>query len=156
MQISEKTLKILEFDRIRDMLADCALTDGAKKAALMLMPSDDADNILRRQRHTSDARALLDIKGLPPFGDVHDVGDICERAEKGAALSARELLTSAALLRSSRMLLDYIRNNKTIETSLDDIFERLMPARTLEDKITRALLSEDLIADEASPALADI
>ena len=156
MQISEKTLKILEFDRIRDMLADCALTDGAKKAALMLMPSDDADNILRRQRHTSDARALLDIKGLPPFGDVHDVGDICERAEKGAALSARELLISAALLRSSRMLLDYIRNNKTIETSLDDIFERLMPARTLEDKITRAILSEDMVADEASPALADI
>ncbi|MBR4295477.1 MAG: endonuclease MutS2 [Clostridia bacterium] len=156
MQINEKALKTLEFDSIRQMLADCALTEGAKQMAYALAPSDDADNILRGQRHTSDARSLLDIKGMPPFGDVHDMNDICERAEKGAALSARELLSVASLLRSSRMLLDYIRNNKTSETSLDDIFERLIPSRSLEDKISRAIISEDMIADEASSTLADI
>lgn len=156
MKISEKTIRTLEFDRVREMLADCALTEGAKAMAYNLEPSDDADNILRRQRHTTDARSLMDIKGMPPFGDVHDMGDICERAEKGAVLNTRELLNTAALLRSARMLLDYIRNNKTLDTSLDDIFERLMPARTVEDRISRAIISEDMIADEASPALADI
>ncbi len=156
MKISEKTLKTLEFDRIREMLADCALTEGAKALALRLEPSDDADIILRKQRYTSDARDLMDIKGLPPFGAVHDMGDICERAEKGSALSPRELLSVAGILRSSRMLLDYIRNNKTKDTSLDDIFERLMPSKPTEDKITRAIISEDMIADEASPALGDI
>lgn len=156
MQINEKALKTLEFDSIRQMLADCALTEGAKHMAYALVPSDDADNILRWQRHTSDARSLLDIKGMPPFGDVHDMKDICERAEKGAALSARELLYVASVLRSSRMLLDYIRNNKTFDTSLDDIFERLIPSRALEDKISRAIISEDMIADEASSTLADI
>lgn len=156
MKITEKTLKTLEFDRVREMLADCALTEGAKKLAVNLMPSDDADNILRRQRFTTDARSLMDIKGMPPFGDVRDIGDICERAEKGAVLNPRELLNVASLLRSSRMLLDYIRNNKTKETSLDDIFERLMPAKSIEDRISRTIISEDMIADEASPALADI
>ena len=67
MKISEKTLKTLEFDRVREMLADCALTDGAKALAMKLEPSDDPDNILRRQRYTSDARSLMDIKGMPPF-----------------------------------------------------------------------------------------
>ncbi|MEE0970614.1 MAG: endonuclease MutS2 [Clostridia bacterium] len=156
MQISEKTLHTLEFDRVREMLADCALTEGAKKAAMSLTPSDDADNILRRQRHTTDARTLMDMKGMPPFGDVHDMDDICERAEKGAALSPRELLRGASVLRSARMMLDYIRNNKTQDTSLDEIFERLMPQKSVEDKITRAIISEDMIADEASPALGDI
>ncbi len=156
MKISEKTLKTLEFDRIREMLADCALTEGAKALAMLLEPSDDADVILRKQRYTSDARGLMDIKGMPPFGDVHDMGDICERAEKGSALSPRELLSVAGILRSSRMLLDYIRNNKTKDTSLDDIFERLMPSKPIEDRITRAIISEDMIADEASPALGDI
>ncbi|MBQ8207412.1 MAG: endonuclease MutS2 [Clostridia bacterium] len=156
MKITEKTLRTLEFDRVREMLADCALTEGAKALAMKLEPSDDADNILRRQRHTTDARSLMDIKGMPPFGDIHDVGDICERAEKGAVLNPKELLNVASLLRSSRMLLDYIRNNKTKETSLDDIFERLMPARTIEDRISKTIISEDMIADEASPALADI
>ena len=156
MKITEKTLRTLEFDRVREMLADCALTEGAKAQAMKLEPSDDADNILRRQRHTTDARSLMDIKGMPPFGDIDDVGDICERAEKGAVLNPRELLNVASLLRSSRMLLDYIRNNKTKETALDDIFERLMPARTIEDRISKTIISEDMIADEASPALADI
>ena len=156
MKITEKTLRTLEFDRVREMLADCALTEGARAQAMKLEPSDDADNILRRQRHTTDARSLMDIKGMPPFGDAYDVGDICERAEKGAVLNPRELLNVASLLRSARMLLDYIRNNKTKETSLDDIFERLMPARTIEDRISKTIISEDMIADEASPALADI
>ena len=156
MKITEKTLRTLEFDRVREMLADCALTEGARAQAMKLEPSDDADNILRRQRHTTDARSLMDIKGMPPFGDAYDVGDICERAEKGAVLNPRELLNVASLLRSARMLLDYIRNNKTKETSLDDIFERLMPARTTEDRISKTVISEDMIADEASPALADI
>ena len=156
MKISEKTLKTLEFDRVREMLADCALTDGAKALAMKLEPSDDPDNILRRQRYTSDARSLMDIKGMPPFGDVHDIGDSCERAEKGAMLNPRELLHVAAILRSSRLLLDYIRNNKTKDTALDDIFERLMPARAVEDKISKAVISEDMIADEASPTLGDI
>ena len=138
------------------MLAALAPTEGAKALAMKIEPSDDADNILRRQRFTTDARALMDAKGMPPFGDVHDVGDICERAEKGAVLNPRELLNVASLLRSSRMLLEYIRNNKTKETSLDEIFERLMPARTAEDRILRTIISEDMIADEASPALAEL
>ena len=156
MKITEKTLKTLEFDRVREMLAALAPTEGAKALAMKIEPSDDADNILRRQRFTTDARALMDAKGMPPFGDVHDVGDICERAEKGAVLNPRELLNVASLLRSSRMLLEYIRNNKTKETSLDEIFERLMPARTAEDRILRTIISEDMIADEASPALAEL
>ena len=156
MKITEKTLKTLEFDRVREMLASCAPTEGAKALAMQIGPSDDADNILRRQRFTTDSRSLMDEKGMPPFGDVHDVDDICERAEKGAVLNPRELLSVASLLRSSRMLLEYIRNNKTKETSLDEIFERLMPARTAEDRILRTIISEDMIADEASPALAEL
>lgn len=156
MQINDKTLKTLEFDRVREMLADCALTEGAKQKALELVPSSDADDILRRLRRTTDARRLYEAKGTPPFGDIHDMSDICERASKGAMLSGRELLRAASVLRSSRLMLDYIRENKLFETSLDEIFERLMPARSVEDKITRSIISEDLVADEASPALGDI
>jgi DNA mismatch repair protein MutS2 len=53
-------------------------------------------------------------------------------------------------------MLDYINTDKPFTTSLDEIFMRLIPNRSLEDRISRAIISEDLIADEASPALADI
>ena len=79
-----------------------------------------------------------------------------ERAEKGAMLSTRELLEVARLLRSARALSDYNKTNRTFTTSLDEVFGRLLCNRTLEERITRSILSEDMIADEASPALADL
>ena len=156
MSFSDKTFTTLEFDKICGMLAECAPTEGAKALALRLMPSDDITEIKRRLCRTTDARRLSDAKGMPPFGTVREMSAICERAEKGAMLTTRELLDTAAVLRSARTMLDYNRVNRTFPTSLDEIFERLLPNRTLEEKITRAILSEDMIADEASRELAEI
>lgn len=156
MNISKKTLNTLEFDKIREMLASVCPTAGAAASARALLPDDREDIVRRRQGYTTDARRLADAKGMPPFGGVTDPQVLCDRAMKGAVLTQRELLETANLLRASRSLLDYIRTNRTFETSLDEIFERLFPNRSLEDKITRSVISEDMLADEASPALADI
>lgn len=156
MKFSEKTLKILEFDKIRLLLAECALTDGAKELALNLMPSEHISVVLRNLRHTTDSVKLLNHKGTPSFGMVQDISSVCDRADKGAILTTRELLDVANVMRTSRSLLDYIRSNRLFETSLDDIFERLIPNRQLEEKILRAIIAEDLIADEASAELSNI
>ena len=156
MSFSDKTLTTLEFDKICDLLAACAATEGAKELCRRLMPSDDAVEVARRLERTTDARRLSDAKGMPPFGSVQDVSGACERAEKGAMLSTRELLEVARLLRSARALSDYNKTNRTFTTSLDEVFGRLLCNRTLEERITRSILSEDMIADEASPALADL
>ncbi len=156
MKIDERTLQTLEFDKIRVMLGAACPTEGAKELSLLLMPDTRAEIIKRRQTATTDARRLLDAKGMPPFGSVQAPADICERALKGAVLTQRELLSAAAVFRSARQLLDYIRSNKLFDTSLDDIFERLMPNRSLEDRIFNSIISEDMISDDASSALGDI
>ena len=154
--MNNKALSILEFDKIREMLAAICPTDGAKKRALTLEPSSDRVKIERMLKETTEAKMLAGIKGLPSFGSVTDVREITERAEKSAVLSPKELLSVANVLRVSRGLLDYIRGERTFEVSIEEIFERLIPDRTLEERITRAVISEDMIADEASPQLADI
>ena len=156
MLYNEKTVRSLEFDKIRQMLADCALTAGARSRALALAPSDDAVVVMRNLSRTTDAVRLTEAKGTPSFGSVTDIGDAARRAEKGASLTPRELLDCANVLRTTRSLLDYASANRTFDTSLDEIFERLLPSRTLEDRIYRSIISEDMIADEASAALADI
>ena len=156
MNFSEKTLTILEFDKICKMLADCAPTEGAKAQALRLTPSSDITDVLRRLHRTTDAKRLCDAKGMPSFGAVKDVSEACERAVKGAMLSTRELLEIARLLVTTRALSDYMKNNKPFDTSLDEVFARLLPNRHLEERITRSVLSEDMIADEASRELAEI
>ena len=156
MNFSDKTLKTLEFDKICQMLADCAPTEGAQQMARRLMPSGDVTEVLRRQRRTTDARRLADAKGMPSFGTVRDVSAACERAANGAMLSTRELLEVARLLRATRSLSEYLENNKPFDTVLDELFARLLPNRYLEERITRSILSEDLIADEASRELAEL
>lgn len=156
MLYTEKTLKTLEFDKIRQMLASHALTDGAKELSLSLVPTSDRDEVLFRLRKTTDAKRLMNVKGMPPFGAVKDMGDICGRAEKGAILTPRELLDAANVLRTSRSLLEYIKVNHLFDTVLDEIFERMIPDKKTEDQILRSIISEELIADDASPELSDI
>ena len=60
----QKTLSSLEFNKICEILSQHAPTEGAKAMARMLSPSDDIDVVSRRQRYTTDARRLLEEKGI--------------------------------------------------------------------------------------------
>ena len=155
MLVTQKTLSALEFDKILHQLSSFAPTPGARAKALSLLPSEHYDVVLLRQKQTADARRLIATKGYPPFVSDEGVGDAVGRAEKGAILSPRELLSVGAVLRGARLFTDYFES-KEYETSLDVLFCRLIPVRPLEDRITKIILGEDMIADEASPALADI
>ncbi len=154
--MNEKNIYTLEFNKIRELLSAKALTEGAKEMALRLLPSDDEDEVRLRQRRCADAKRLAGQKGNPSFGSVRDVTAALERADKGATLSTRELLDCANVLRTSRGLLEYIKSDRKFETSLDEIFMRLSVHKKIEDNIYRAIISEDMIADEASAELADI
>ena len=116
MLFSEKTQKILEFDKIKLRLADLCATEGAKARALTLLPSSDYENIVLRQRKTADAKSLVNAKGFPSFFAPDTVTASADRAYKGAMLSPRELLDVASLLRCARGLLDYINTDKPFET----------------------------------------
>ena len=156
MLFTQKTLSTLEYDKIIDMLVNLAATGGAKARAKTLLPTDDSLVVRRRQAETTDARKLISIKGYPSFSADEIVIPSLERAEKGASLSTAELLRISSLLHSARGLLDYLQTDRSFDTVLDEIFGRIQANRFLESAIDRAILAEDMIADEASPMLADI
>ena len=154
--MNQKAIFTLEFDKIRDLLAGISQTEGAAALARRLEPSSDIDKVRLRQQHTTDAKLLIGLKGLPSFGHIKDVRESVERASKDAVLSLRELLDCAGVLTTARGLCDYVRGEKTPETSLGELFDRLIANRPLEEKIRRSIIADDFVADEASPALAEI
>ena len=151
-----KTKSTLEYDKILAQVAELAQTEGAREKIQNLAPAIYPEIVAKYLNQTSEAKKLSALKGAPQFGKVKYTGDSVERALKGATLSPIELLHIAYLYRSARNLLNYNRVNKRFETGIDEIFERLFPNRALEDKILKAIISEDIIADEASPLLSDI
>ncbi len=153
---TEKAIKTLEFDKILEMLSSIAPTIGAKKRALNLLPSSSIDVVKRRQALTADAKYMSGIKGAPSFNGLPDILDSIEKAEKNSILSPREILEVASNLQVTRALLEYIHTDAIKQCTLSEIFEALIPNKSLESRIYKAILGDDLIADDASPLLADI
>ena len=153
-----KAVPTLEFDKIRAELASLCQTEGAKEMALRIMPERDPWSVGLRQRQTSDAKLLITAKGQPPFSSVTDVTEPIDRAVRGGVLTPRELLSISGLLTASRRVYDYFFGDGDDRSgnSLTEHFGRIIPIRRLEDEISSAILSEDMISDDASPGLSDI
>ena len=154
-ELYEKSLVKLELPLVLEQLAACAGSQGGKEACLRLQPTSDLEDVNLLLEQTTAASDLCTRKGNPVFGDVSDVSASLERADRGGSLQPVELLRIGAVLRCARNIKGYVAEDEKA-TVLDGLFGALTPNKYLEDRIFGAILSEEEIADNASPALADI
>ena len=154
-ELYEKSLLKLELDRVLEQLAERAGSELGKLACRNLRPTSDLEEVQALLDQTSAACDLSTKKGYPHFYDAQDVSFSLERADMGGALNPKELLRIAGTLRCARTVKGYTAEDEAA-TVLDGMFMSLTPNKYLEDKILGAILSEEEIADNASPALADI
>ena len=154
--MKERTLRVLEFTRIREMLAEGALTEAGAEKCRTLEPADDLANARALQAETEEAAVILQYTGGHPmcaFPDIRPALTICE---KGGSLSAGMLLNVAELLRASRAARDALVTDRENTPILKTKAEGLFVARNIEKDITDAIISEDEIADRASSELMNI
>ena len=154
-ELYEKSLYKLELDQVLGLLADCAGSSEGKARCAQLHPVSDLEEVRALLAQTTAASNLCTKKGNPSFADVKNVSASLERADRGGSLQPKELLSIAGVLRSARTIKSYISEDEG-KTVLTPLFNALTPNKYLEDRIFGAILSEEEIADNASPALADI
>lgn len=154
-ELYEKSLIKLELDQVLTLLAECAGSSEGKEACLRLRPSSDLEDVQAMLDETTAASDLSTRKGYPNFGDVHDVSAALERADRGGSLQPKELLRIGGVLRCARTVKSYVSEDEK-KTVIDTLFQALTANKYLEDRIFGAILSEEEIADNASPALSDI
>lgn len=148
--------KALELDKILLMLSKEATCEDAMQMALEIEPLSGKFEIEEALKQTSDAYILAGRFGAPSFGGLKNMAGAFRRAQAGGVLSAKELLGIAQALRITRGVRSWRSKCSGMETSLDLLFERLSDNKYLEDKITSCIISEEEIADNASPQLYDI
>ena len=154
-ELFEKSMLTLELPKILELLAAEAVTEEGKDRCLALRPFTDAGDVRRALAETSAAVDLVSLRGAPYFGGVKPVRASLQRADMGGALNTRELLGVAAVLRCARSCIEYAAGGSE-KTPIDPLFRGLTANRFLEEQITGSILSEEEIADAASPELADI
>ena len=154
-ELYEKSIQKLELSAVLDKLSACATGEEAKERCRVVQPCTDAEEVALLQMQTAGACRLITLKGSPGFREVKPVGASLERADRGGCLNTAELLRIAGVLRCTRTVREYY-DGDAVETCLDPLFRSLSPNRYLEDRIFNSILSEEEIADSASPELADI
>mgnify|MGYP001434148538 CR=1 FL=1 len=149
--------KALELDKILAMLADCTGCDDSRKRALDIEPFTSLFEASQEMRFTADAHMMASRFGAPSVRGMKNVCGSLKRAQMGATLSLPEFLDIERFLKALREMKSFRDNLGDEEgTSLDPLFDSLMPNKTLEERIEFTVVSEEEISDTASPELADI
>lgn len=158
LEMNEKALKTLEYDKIIERLTEYASTPLGKEACRKLVPMDDLHEIETAQRETTDALTRILQHGTLSFSGTRDIRDSLLRLKVGAALNILELLNISSVLKVAQRAKAYGRRELEDESgdSLDERFNQIEPLTPLNREIERCILSEEEIADDASAALKSI
>ena len=156
--MNQKVLKTLEYNKIVQMLIEKADSEPGKKLCRELMPSTDINEIRANQAETKDALNRLFKSGSTSFGNNKDLGFSVRSLEIGSTLSISELLKIAAMLDNVNRIKNYGKkaSDDAPDDTLDEYFRQLTPLTQLANEINRCIISEEEIADDASPNLKKI
>ena len=177
--MNQKSLKTLEYTKIITQLESHAASPLGKALCRELTPSSDLEEIRTRQAQTTDAADRIRLKGSVSFSGLREIGGSLKRLEIGSSLSIPELLSISSVLTVAARAKSYGRRDaedtpvftprfpgqKTpkqteaaeyVPDSLDPFFQALEPLTPLNNEIKRCIISEDEVADDASPGLSRV
>ena len=154
--MNEKALRVLEYNKIIEMLADKAASTLGKAECTALKPSSDFDEVITWQKETAEATNLMLQIGTPPIGPIYDLSDALKLATIGGCLSPKQLLEVGDSLRTSRILKKFIASNSDNALKYPVLFALAQMINNyidLEKHIELCILTENQISDNASPEL---
>ena len=159
--MNEKALRTLEYTKIIDKLCTLAGTSYGRELCAHLLPLSDLRQIQKLQRQTTDAISRVLRRGSVSFGGIHDIRPSIMRLKVGSSLSAAELLHISSDLDATLRIKAYggytgKDTGEQAEDSLTEYFAGLEPLTPLNNEIRRCIISEEEIADDASPALKSV
>ncbi|MBR4782181.1 MAG: endonuclease MutS2 [Lachnospiraceae bacterium] len=155
--MNEKVLKTLEFNKIIDRLKELAGSTIGKEKCADLKPVSDLEEIQTLQAETAAALNRIYRKGSLSFSGIHDIRASIKRLEIRSTLGMGELMHISSVLTASEHVKQYGEQSEgEEEDALSERFRLIEPLRNINREIMRCILSEDEMADDASPGLKSV
>lgn len=152
----ERTLRVLEFNKIKDMMKPLALSDSARELIDRLEPTSDLSTAGLWQQETEEAYVILTYIGSHPLTAFEDVRPYLRLAQIGSTLSMKALLAIASFMRAGRMARAALVTDRDNTPYITGLAGGLSSFRQLEEDIDAAIISEDEMSDHASAELYDL
>ncbi len=158
--MNQKTIKSLEYNKIIDMLIEMAESELGRNRIKEIEPLRDLKEIEHLQNQTEEAYSLILKRGNPPLFGIHNISPEIKRVEIGGSLSPGGLLRVSDILRVSRELKRFLKEERQSEQDknsiIGELVENLKINKNIEDQINNAIISENEISDNASRELKSI
>lgn len=155
-QVNSKIIKTLEFDKIRQQLAQHAATENGKLQLLNLHPYSTFEEVQRKQDESDDGRKVLRLKGGIPVPRLKDIGMSLKRLKIGGNLNGKEIAQLGRVLSTTKEVLSFFEwfHEHEIEFyHLYTIIEDLVDLPDLRRRIAASVSDDGDILSDASPEL---
>ena len=150
-----KTEISLEFDKIKEIWTDCALTEAARKAIQDTHMILSETELAARLRETTESRQMLEKCGTPPLVSLDGIEELLAAGEKGQCLMPPDLEKIATALVAVNRLKDYLARGKSHEIPLAYYEENLDPLEELREQLRYQIWNEQ-VSDNASKLLKNL
>jgi DNA mismatch repair protein MutS2 len=147
-------LRVLEYERLKEVLASYASSPLGKDLALALEPLRDPPAIRRRLAETAEMRAFLKEARLPLAGLRDVAADLDRAAGQGRPAEADLLYRVVDLSRAARAVRDALSRHASALVSLWAVAEPIRPLPGLEEEILARIDARDGVRDGATEKLA--
>ncbi len=158
--MNEKTLKVLEYYKIVEMLEEKAESQLGRERVKKINPSTEIVEVEKMQEETEEALELIMRRGNPPLYGIYDISHELKMVDIGGVLSPGSLLKVSDSLRVSRSLKKYMKEIKEDDEDkypiIKGLIDDLRVFTNIEQEINNAIINENEISDNASSKLRSI
>ena len=154
--MNEKALRVLEYNKIIDLLEMQAGSEITRKAISELKPFKDPRIIATALEETDEASRLISFKGALPLGNFYNINGAISYAKKGGSLTLRQLLQIYYNLKVTRDVKNFMKGDIPELPILQELTDLLETFVDLENEIDRTIENEDEVKDTASAELRSI
>src|SRR5690625_1509758 len=154
--MNERTLHVLEFDKVIELVKEQAATSIGKRLADAIVPATSLEKVKRLQNETDEAMTILRLNKRIPLSQIYDVTDALKRAKIGSTLSIEECLHVAQTIYTSRNVKAFIEKLEADIPLLRELVEQITSLTHIEKEIKSKIDEQGDVYDNASPALRTI
>ena len=154
--MNEKAMKVLEYNKIIELLKGQAGSEMTRKIISELKPFTDPRVIRTVLEETDEAVKLITYKGPLPLGNFYDIKSSVVFAQKGGTLNMKQLLQILYNMRITANVITWLKGDVPLLPILQSLVEVLAVFKDLAEEIDRSIESEDTVSDNASSELRTI
>ncbi len=143
----------LEFDKIKNQLADFCINESSKANALALEPEMSELTLKKLKLDTDNARKIIDVCGTPPLPNVENAKALINKIEKDGLLYPDELSRFSAFISACKRIKQYLKKARITDASLAFIGDGIDELTEIQDEINRCISGNTVNSDATKELL---